>query len=77
MLYWPEAKHRANTADRGPVTGPIRNYLINNIIVLLPCQDINRDNTGQTRRADRENLMSSTMSFNQSANDMDTHRSRP
>ena len=25
----PEAKPRANTADRGPVTGPIRNYLIN------------------------------------------------
>ena len=29
VLYWPEVKPRANTADRGPVTGPIRNYLIN------------------------------------------------
>ena len=29
VLYWPKAKPRANTADLGPVTGPIRNYLIN------------------------------------------------
>ena len=28
MLYWPKAKPRANTADQGPVTGPIPNYLI-------------------------------------------------
>ena len=26
---------RANTADRGPVTGPIRNNLINNIIIYV------------------------------------------
>ena len=26
-------RHRANTADIGPVTGPIRNYLINDIIL--------------------------------------------
>ena len=30
----PYLRPRANIADRGPVTGPIRNYLINNIIIL-------------------------------------------
>ena len=34
LLYWPSAAPRANTAHLGPVTGPIRNYLINNIILL-------------------------------------------
>ena len=29
---------RANTADPGPVPGPIRNYLINNIISLHDCK---------------------------------------
>ena len=39
LLYWPSASPRANTANLGPVTGPIRNYLINNIIILF-CTDM-------------------------------------
>ena len=35
LLYWPSASPRANTAHLGPVTVPIRNYLINNIIIQL------------------------------------------
>ena len=33
---------RANTADLVPVTGPIRNYLINNIIILSQIRGHNR-----------------------------------
>ena len=36
LLYWASASPRANTANLGPVTGPIRNYLINNTIVIKP-----------------------------------------
>ena len=40
ISYWPSYRSpascppRANTADLGPVTGPIRNNLINNIIIV-------------------------------------------
>ena len=51
ISYWPSFRSsvdciglrpRGNTADLGPVTGPIRNYLINNIIVLRDLYAISR-----------------------------------
>ena len=49
MLYWPEAEQRANTADRGPVTGPIRNYLINdNLLINFTCHSFSQKSNLET-----------------------------
>ena len=38
QMYWPLALATANTADLGPVTGPISNHLNHNIIIIWLAQ---------------------------------------